>query len=116
VKATTLAVHRRRLERLLRAAVARASALERDLDDMAVEVDVETMDRIQEEVAAGVLAKLDEHDRREAEEVHAALERIRDGSYGKCSDCGRAIAAARLKALPAAPRCTACQGRFEARA
>lgn len=39
------------------------------------------------------------------EQVQAALQRIEDGSYGKCIDCGRPIGEARLEALPWTPYC-----------
>jgi DnaK suppressor protein len=39
------------------------------------------------------------------EKVEAALERIKDGSYGKCIDCGRQIGSARLEAIPWAQYC-----------
>ncbi|CAM5209797.1 RNA polymerase-binding transcription factor DksA [Castellaniella defragrans] len=42
-----------------------------------------------------------------------ALQRIADGNYGVCQDCGRAIARARLLALPIALRCAACQQAYE---
>lgn len=43
----------------------------------------------------------------------AALERLDDGTYGACTECGRAIHAARLAALPEADRCVPCQERHE---
>ena len=43
-------------------------------------------------------------------QVMAALERIEDGSYGVCSDCGEEIAEARLQAFPAATLCVKCAG------
>jgi DnaK suppressor protein len=39
------------------------------------------------------------------EKVEAALERIKDGTYGKCIDCGRQIGSARLEAIPWAEYC-----------
>lgn len=45
----------------------------------------------------------------ELQDIEAALARIGDGSYGKCSDCGDEIGRARLKANPAARRCLRCQ-------
>jgi DnaK suppressor protein len=45
--------------------------------------------------------------------IDAALQRIRDGSYGLCTDCGVAIPTARLHANPAALRCLSCQERLE---
>lgn len=46
-------------------------------------------------------------------EVDAALARMRDGSYGECTDCGVDIAPARLAAYPTARRCINCQGAYE---
>jgi DnaK suppressor protein len=46
-------------------------------------------------------------------EIDCALEKIDRGSYGHCEDCGEPIAASRLKALPFAVRCTACQESLE---
>jgi RNA polymerase-binding protein DksA len=51
---------------------------------------------------------------RELEEVNRALEEIDAGRYGLCRDCGQAIPAARLKVLPFATRCVACQASTEA--
>ena len=41
------------------------------------------------------------------------LQRVADGSYGLCVDCGDAIATARLHANPVALRCVACQDKAE---
>ena len=40
--------------------------------------------------------------------VTAALERIADGSYGICENCGDQIGQARLEIVPEATRCVAC--------
>jgi len=42
-------------------------------------------------------------------QVKAALQRIRDGSFGMCMDCEAAISSKRLAALPWAVRCIHCQ-------
>jgi DnaK suppressor protein len=42
-------------------------------------------------------------------EIDGALQRLADGSYGLCADCGEAIALARLQSLPQAQRCLACE-------
>ena len=41
--------------------------------------------------------------------VDAALRRLKEGSYGNCFECGGEIAQARLRALPFAVRCKACE-------
>lgn len=43
--------------------------------------------------------------RESLDEVDAALERFRAGSYGVCEVCGKPIGAARLEAMPAARFC-----------
>jgi DnaK suppressor protein len=53
-------------------------------------------------------------DQHELQDVRAALQRIADGSYGECIDCGQSIALARLQAFPSAKRCIQCQTKYEA--
>lgn len=47
------------------------------------------------------------------DQVQAALQRIADGSYGKCVECGTELPAERLEARPEAARCVRCQARSE---
>lgn len=42
-------------------------------------------------------------------QVDAALARLDDGTFGKCTRCGRGIAPERLEALPWAAHCIDCQ-------
>ncbi len=46
-------------------------------------------------------------------ELDAALERVRDATYGKCDTCGGDIPPARLQALPFATLCVKCQTEAE---
>lgn len=46
--------------------------------------------------------------------VLAALERISDGTYGSCVDCGTRVPDGRLDARPEAARCVSCQQRVDA--
>jgi DnaK suppressor protein len=48
-----------------------------------------------------------------ANRLAEALERLRDGEYGVCQECGEAIAPARLKAMPEVMTCVRCQDRLE---
>jgi len=48
-----------------------------------------------------------------ANKLAEALERLRDGEYGLCEECGEPIAPARLKAMPEVERCVRCQDRLE---
>ncbi len=59
---------------------------------------------------------LDEHETAHLAAIEAALQRIEDGSYGECADCGVDIGAARLHAAPEAARCVHCQEKAERQA
>lgn len=102
------------LEQGLQEVLRRVLSVESELDTFAEERDVETMDNIQEEVLADVLAKLDDRERQEVEDFQAALTRISDGSYGRCQSCGTAIARERLEAVPTARLCLPCKQEEEA--
>ena len=47
------------------------------------------------------------------DQVEHAMERLQQGLYGICEDCGKEIAAERLEFKPEATRCVACQGRWD---
>ena len=44
----------------------------------------------------------------ELRRIDAALQRVEDGEYGYCVECGEAIDPKRLEIDPAAPRCRDC--------
>ncbi len=46
-------------------------------------------------------------------QVEDALQRIEDGTYGKCIVCGRQIEAARLEAIPWTPYCLEDQEKLD---
>ena len=48
-----------------------------------------------------------------ANRLAEALERLKEGEYGICEECGEAIAPARLKAMPEVTTCVRCQDRLE---
>jgi RNA polymerase-binding transcription factor DksA len=58
--------------------------------------------------AAGVLDELSGSELRELREIDAALQRLRDGNYGRCLRCGTAIGRLRLQAIPEARNCLQC--------
>jgi DnaK suppressor protein len=53
--------------------------------------------------------------RRQRGQVLVALERIEQGTYGLCADCGGAVPEGRLEAKPDASRCVACQSKYDRR-
>ena len=48
-------------------------------------------------------------------QIDHALQRLEGGTYGACTQCGAEIAEARLKAVPFAALCRACQEAQESR-
>jgi DnaK suppressor protein len=52
---------------------------------------------------------LNGRDRSKLLAIDDALERIEEGSYGKCEECGADIAEGRLSALPFTRLCVTCQ-------
>lgn len=56
---------------------------------------------------------LEEREAAELVSIDEALERVVDGSYGLCVECGASIPTARLHAQPTAKRCVACQTEAE---
>jgi DnaK suppressor protein len=74
-------------------------AEEQSVDDFVKEVDLALM-----QMKSETLKKIDQ-----------AIERLEDGSYGRCQECDTEIAAARLRALPFALLCRDCQEETESR-
>jgi RNA polymerase-binding protein DksA len=66
-------------------------------------------DQSQQDVSLGLL----ETQYRILEQVAAALDRIDNGTFGSCTDCGREISRERLRAVPYAPFCVDCARRRE---
>lgn len=48
------------------------------------------------------------------DQIHEALDRIEDGSFGLCAECNGAIAKPRLQAIPYTPHCIECARKLEA--
>ena len=58
---------------------------------------------------------LEENSEHVLSEIDGALRRIADGTYGKCTNCGRQIPEERLEARPYATLCIDCQRQREGR-
>ena len=89
---------------------------ETDLRFIAEDRESELEERAQEERAARLYARLGIRAKREIEEIDAALQRLADGKYGACGECGDPFSIARLHALPATRLCIGCARLQEARA
>src|SRR5512147_2044324 len=88
---------------------------EQGLDVIAEERESELEEHAQEEQTARLLTRLDDHTLRAVKEIDAALQKILDGTYGKCEGCHKSISVARLRSLPAARCCRRCAAKNESR-
>ena len=61
-----------------------------------------------------VQLKLKQTDAKILQAIEEALDRIEQGTYGACRDCGESIAEARLKAIPWTRVCITCKEKQKA--
>ncbi len=55
-----------------------------------------------------VLEQLGQSGKIEIARIRAALQRMRDGTYGECAQCANEISTERLDTLPDTPLCRSC--------
>lgn len=60
-----------------------------------------------------ILLSLNESERKRLQEVDEALDRIANGTYGICEECGEPISLKRLEVRPVAKYCVACLSKME---
>ena len=70
-------------------------------------------DRADAERTHEVSILISARDKEKLRSIEEALEKIREGTYGVCEDCGDEIGWGRLKAMPLAKLCVTCQSRLE---
>ena len=75
--------------------------------------DLASDDRAKADEAFDLGVAMEEREAAELLAIDEALQRIADGSYGLCLQCGTSIPTARLHAQPTATRCVDCQTRVE---
>lgn len=95
-----------------KALLGRLSELDERLHQIEAELD-EPHSRDWEEQAVEregeeVLEQLGQSGQEEIAQIRAALQRLRDGEYGVCVQCGEVISGERLDVLPATPLCRTC--------
>ena len=94
-----------RLEAQLAELEDRLSRIERDLAEPADPDSSERAVQMEDDEALEGQAAVISND---IASVRRALERIADGNYGECANCGAEIAAGRLEARPEAALCIEC--------
>jgi DnaK suppressor protein len=100
---------KKELERRRAAVLQATRRAEAELDGLrSAERGQEFEEVAQTEQGAADLARLTEAERMELGRIEAALQRIDEGRWGECAECGQPIEAKRLEALPWAIRCASC--------
>ncbi len=88
---------------------------EETLEDMtdSGEVYADPADRATAESDRAFTLRLRDRERRLIKKIQEALQRIEDGSFGVCEDCGEDISVPRLKARPVTTLCIKCKSKRE---
>ena len=85
-----------------------SAAIRERRDALVKELETDTADKNDPVEAADT-----DRDVAELRELEAAAQRLDQGTYGACADCGGEIEVERLFARPGVTRCIACQRRYE---
>lgn len=80
-----------------------------DLSSMPIHMADIGSDNFEQEFTLTLMA----NDEGALERIEAALERIEDGTYGLCEECGAKIPKARLNAIPYTAMCVKCASQSE---
>jgi RNA polymerase-binding transcription factor len=100
---------RRRLLESREALLRTVAATDEEMAELEAPGPGDSTDRAAAASTAELISRLGGHDKRGLDEVAAALGRLGSGAYGICGSCGKAIPLPRLRAMPAARFCLACQ-------
>ncbi|MGH7789748.1 MAG: RNA polymerase-binding protein DksA [Candidatus Binatia bacterium] len=74
----------------------------------------EPADRAALESDRNATLRIRDRERKLINKIEAALERIEDGAFGVCEECGEAIGVERLRARPVTTLCIQCKADQEA--
>ncbi len=100
-------------QEILRHKEAELARVLRARDGIVIETSADQMDEVQYASERELAIRTADRDSTLLRQVKVALQRIRDGSFGTCIECERAINPKRLAAVPWASRCIECQSAAE---
>lgn len=82
---------------------------------IAIELDVDgdEMDQAQGDALNSIMEQLSRRNIKQLENIEKALNKIEEGVFGECEECGRPISEKRLLAKPDADTCITCAERLE---
>jgi len=99
----------RRLEQLLMEAERAKNTVK-----VAEETPSDPMDQASDNVERDFMLRLRDRESKLIAKIKEALERIEDGTFGICEECGQQISVKRLRARPMATLCIDCKHEQEA--
>lgn len=82
-------------------------------DVVELDVDGDDTDAVQGHAICGVADALNKLNLKKLAEINLALDRIDEGTYGECEECGEDIGLKRLLASPSATHCIVCAEKLE---
>ena len=91
------------------AALKKRSDASGDLSSMPIHMADVGTDNFEQEFTLGLM----ENDGATLGQIEAALERIEDGDYGSCVECGGRIPKMRLNVIPYTAHCVKCASKLE---
>jgi DnaK suppressor protein len=91
------------------------SAVTRRRDGIVIEKSAESLESLLQAVDREFAVRTLEAEWAKLREVRAALQRIREGTYGICVECEEEISPKRLAAVPASALCIRCQAAADCR-
>ncbi|MCA1744096.1 MAG: RNA polymerase-binding protein DksA [Desulfonatronovibrio sp.] len=88
---------------------------ENTIEDMTEEREMfaDPADRASAESDRSFILRLRDRDRKLIQKIEQALQRIEEGNFGFCDDCGEDISVPRLKARPVTTLCIKCKSKQE---
>jgi DnaK suppressor protein len=98
-----------RVEEILERREAELALVLRKRDGIGIEKSADQMDEVQYASERDLAIRNVDRETALLREVRAALRRIREGSFGTCSECETTISPKRLAAVPWARLCIRCQ-------
>ncbi len=96
----------------MRADISKNVEDKKNLDLLEPEVG-DSIDQATQSLDKEILFELSDNERKMLGDIDAALRKMEKGTYGLCEHCKRAIEKKRIKALPSARYCMACQSGAE---
>ena len=86
----------------------------KQLEPIDIDISGDEVDEIQGKILANIQAQLSSRDKVKLKSIDIALEKIEEGTFGTCEECGEIIAEKRLTINPMFAICINCAEQIEA--